>query len=179
MSSRAPNPYATPEADIQPQTADGSAFDDFPRFSAWWVALLGLITQWLYGYYWFYNRTMILNRHCPENPIPNALVITTLTIALSTTVLSFAPEGWVYDPLINSGIDPNLYFYGFMGVVLVEWVLWIVWAFAFRARINQLSGANSFDAEWTSGLLTFFFSSIYLAYKINQIKDSRALKGDL
>ncbi len=171
MTEQTMNPYAAPAADVAPTAGSEESFAPFPRFSAWWVFLLTVVTFGIYGYYWLFTRTQIINKHYPQHSISNGLVWTTLTVFLSQLVLGFAVgmmvgSGTVSESMLSvlTVLDPILSLAGF--------VLWLTWIYTVRNRINVIADAQPGDPLRVGPILTFFFSVIYLAFKINQIKDT-------
>ena len=173
MNEAVGNPYSSPESDVAPEAVPENSFGEFPRFSAWWVFLLSVITLGIYTYYWLFTRTTVINRQLPDNQISNTVVWGTITVAvlswissLGSTLVSVGGTAAGNTLLAAAGLDFLLSVAGF--------VFWLLWAFAIRGRINQMTGAQPGNSLWSNGILTFFFTPVYPAYKINQIKDSYA-----
>lgn len=160
------NPYVAPDANLAVENS-GSGVDavkQFPRFTAWAVFGLSVITLGLYGYYWLYSRTNTLNDlSANENKIASWLPITTIAVAVVYWIMSLLP---IFDPQMAGSL-------GIVSLVvsLTYIVLYLMWIFTFRSRLNLLSGANKGEAFWLGGIMTFFFNVIYFQYKINQMHD--------
>ena len=176
MNEGSSNPYSTPEADLQPEIDTTDSFARFPHFSAWFVFFLSIVTLSLYLYYWAFTRTNMINKALPDNEISAVFVWLVLGLSAANILIDFVPPVWMNvwpgDPFVFYTVVYN-------SLNLVAIALWITWSFRMRNRINILSGAQPGDLTWGSGFLTFFFGEIYLAYKINQIKDSQDSQGYL
>ncbi len=169
MTDQTMNPYAAPEANVEPTAGTESSFAPFPRFSAWWVFLLTIVTYGIYPWYWMFSRTQVINKHYPQHAISNGLVWSSLTVFISQFVVSM----WMNFSAASASTDSLATLVIINGVLsLAFFVFWLTWIFSIRNRINAISGTHSGEPHWAGGVLTFFFSTIYLSYKINQIKDT-------
>ncbi len=172
MNEQTMNPYAAPAADVAPTAGSEESFAPFPRFSAWWVFLLTMVTFGIYAYYWLFTRSQVVNKHYPQHSISNGLVWTALSVFILQLILGFA-----MGMMIGSGsIDPTGA-YSVMSILdpilsIAGLVLWLTWIYTLRNRINVIADAEPGNPLRVGPILTFFFSIIYLAYKINQIKDA-------
>lgn len=159
MDTAATNPYQAPAAEVVESTKGGLE-GIVPRFSAWGVFGLNLITLLLYGYYWLYSRTRRINEHV-DNPIGQGFMVTTLALC---------SVGWLSNFVVR--IDPEMgammSVAGFPGGIMA-----LVWSFKLRNRLHQIQGLNKHDQFWAGSVLTFFFTMLYLQYKINQSIDSK------
>lgn len=161
------NPYTAPDADLAVEST-GSAVDkvkQFPRFTTWAVVGLTLITMGIYAFYWLYSRSKMLNRQIPENKIPAWVIIGSLVTYVLYMIAAYVPL-FLGDPEIMmaaAGIS------GILGIAY--FVLFIVWIYSFRNRLNILSGSSKGDMFWLGGILTFFINVYYFQYKINQMHD--------
>ena len=172
MNEQTMNPYAAPTADVAPTAGSEETFAPFPRFSTWWVFLLTMVTFGIYGYYWLFSRTQVVNKHYPQHVISNGLVWTALSVFFVQLVLGFAvgvmagtgsaDASGMYS--VYAVLDPILSIAGL--------VLWYVWIYTLRGRINVLADAQPGNPLRVGPILTFFFTIFYLSYKINQIKDA-------
>lgn len=154
------NPYAPPQAPV----ADGPIGEGvlaFRRFSAWSVFGLTLITLGIYGVYWLYSRTRSLNQMLPAAPIGEGFINATLVLYAINFVVAVAAGFNADDAQINM-------FSNVVGVLSA--ILVIAWAFMFRDALSKIT-----QRPKGNGVLTFFLSSIYLQYKINQSID--AIRG--
>ncbi len=173
MNESSSNPYSAPEADITPQSGSGAAFAEFPRFSAWWVFFLSIITLSVYYYYWLISRASMINRALPQRPMSIGLIWALIAIAVGNSIYSNYVQ-------FVGGPDPEqlgLFMLTTSAVSLMTTVIYFVIVFAMRSRINELTGAPKGTSLWCNGILTFFFGPIYHAYKINQIKDAESGVG--
>lgn len=166
------NPYSAPDADLAVENSDSgvAAVKQFPRFTAWAVFGLSIITLGIYSYYWLYTRTTQLNNlSAPENKIASWLPTTTIIVVILYWIMNFAPlmmGGAMADPSMAMMI-------GIVSLVIsiAYLVFYLMWIFGFRNRLNMLSGVNKGEAFWLGGVMTFFFNVIYFQYKINQMHD--------
>jgi len=170
------NPYSAPEANLVNEATDGSgvaAIKQFPRFTTWAVVGLAFITLGIYGYYWLYSRTKILNKLIPENPIAKWLPVTTISLMLLYWVISLAPllfmGGDMMDPSASSSMGGIMLIAPLVNIAVL--VLFLMWIFGFRSRINQITGAQKGNMFWLGGILTFFINVYYFQYKINEMHD--------
>lgn len=173
MHEETRNPYATPEASIEPEAPGDADFGPFPRFSAWWVLLLSVVTLGIYPVYWLWSRSKVVNGHYREFEIDSAFVSTAIAVYVVDWVLTVVTA--VTDTL-PSGTAPALGLLAF-AATLVRWVVLINWSMKLRDRINRIAGAAIGDPRYASRLITFILAifsiaPVYLAYKINQIKDA-------
>lgn len=171
MTDSIENPYAAPQADLEVQRDSGD-LSVFPRFSTWWVLLLSIVTLGIYFFWWIYDRTRKLNT-IAENKVPMGLVISYIIISLSA---AFLPPVLISSMLNNPQANVNgILFVSMLGnlLSLASLVLLEVWAFKFRNRLNTLTDSQGQDT-WAGGGMTFFFTGIYLSYKINQHLDRRS-----
>jgi len=153
------NPYSTPVAELVDYEKEVSLLI-FKRFSAWFVLLLGFITFGIYGYFWAFIRSRTLNQHV-KNKISEILIYT--AISLYVADIGFGFTSVYFDLDIDERIIDAIDWMGYSGLVLH-----VVWIFYIRSRIIPLlSGDKTFGLH-ISGILTFFFGSIYLQYKINE-----------
>lgn len=168
MTEQTMNPYAAPMADVAPTADTDDGFGPFPRFSAWWVFLLTIVTYFIYPWWWLFSRTRIINENYPDKSISNGLVWGALTVF----VLQFFASLAINFSAVESpeAIMPIIMLNLVLTVAYI--VFWLMWIFGVRNRINRISGAQPGDLLWAGGIMTFFFHVIYLAYKINQIKDT-------
>jgi len=161
------NPYAAPTSNVASDSLgqDVSKIKAFKRFTTWGVIGLAIITLGIYGYYWMYSRTKILNTLIPENKIAGWLVPAIIGIGIINLIFSFLPMA--VSPEIVQAISLISIVFSLIGFVLV-----ITWAFKFRNRLNIISGSTKGSPFWLGPILTFFFQLYYFQYKINQMHDA-------
>ncbi|WP_019605068.1 DUF4234 domain-containing protein [Teredinibacter turnerae] len=150
------NPYSAPQSEVNAPSA-GKLSAIFPRFTAWAVFGLGLITLGIYSFYWLFSRTRQINPVI-ENPISPLFMGATLGLY----IVGFASN----IPLNNPIVTMVLSFLSVAGSIM-----FVVWAFRLRSRIHQVANISASDPSRINPVLTFFFSVIYLQYKINQYID--------
>lgn len=159
MEVKADNPYKAPEAQVE-APATGDLNQVFDRFSAWGVFGLSIITFGIYTIYWLYTRTQRVNDRT-ESDISWAFVNATIVIYAISFLSSF---GELISPEVAMVLSL---------ASLVAWIMMIVWAFKIRAAIHEYVNATKGNYDWANAFLTFFFSSLYLQYKINKIIDNQ------
>jgi len=157
MESDMTNPYKAPESSVE-KLSSGELAGVLPRFSAWGVFGLSIITLGIYGIYWLYTRTQKLNAVL-DKPINSVFTTITLVLYSLSLITNFVPKD---DPVV-AGVLSLL---GLAGGIMM-----IVWVFMIRRRIHEYVGIPSGHPQQLGPILTFFFSTIYLQYKINQIID--------
>ena len=150
------NPYKTPEAHLVQTTSDKSILA-FKRFSAWGVFGLTIVTLGIYPYFWMYTRTKTINS-IHENVISPALVSAFLVVVALSYASSFFGES---QQAILAGL----------AISLLYLVLYLVVLFKIRNRLQDIINRSSNNPYKLGTILTFFFSSIYLQYKINECID--------
>ncbi|MBU2709416.1 DUF4234 domain-containing protein, partial [Zooshikella marina] len=84
-------PYAAPTSDLAPDTFHEESIYELPRFSAWGVFFLTLVTFGLYYYYWMYRRTLIINRVCDHK----------ISMYLPYIVLVYVTISFIYGIFVN------------------------------------------------------------------------------
>ena len=162
------NPYAAPTSNVASDSIgqDISSVKAFKRFTTWGVLGLAIITMGIYAYYWMYTRTKILNSLISKDKMPSWIVPAVIVIGAINLILSLAP----YASLGASTMKALLIIS--TPLSLIGFVLFVVWAFMFRSRLNLISGSSKGNAFWLGPILTFFFQLYYFQYKINQMHDA-------
>jgi hypothetical protein len=155
------NPYAPPKANLDAWVTPATV-QAFPRFSAWWVLVLGVVTAGIYPFYWLYTRTEILNRMLPSKAIPMGLVVSALMLFVANVAASLV--SLVYPDDLGVGALSSV-------INAVSTIVTLVWVFKFRNRLNERFVSQRGDRYWISGVLTFLFAVLYLQYKLNQLID--------
>ncbi|MCU7808823.1 MAG: DUF4234 domain-containing protein, partial [Candidatus Thiodiazotropha sp. (ex Semelilucina semeliformis)] len=141
---------------------DSNYLDNFPRFSAWWVFLLTVVTFGIYSVYWLYTRSRIINE-VHHRIIPEFLIWGTIISYTVNTALSFIP-----DEMITRLIGITLLFSTIAYLIFFLW-----WLFGIRNRLQEMAKENDFPEFSLGPVMTFFFQSIYLQYKINEQLDKK------
>lgn len=162
---------------------EGPGIAVFSRFSIFYVIALSFLTQGLYLVYWHWQRTRLLNRALPSNPISAFFVNNTIAafvvfVGLVLYTNFYYPiDTAAYEQAAQTGDVSQLDVPGvwlatvmFLYIVLI---LLVVWSFKIRNRLNQLIGPDSQDPPWFSVLMTGLFQAFYLQWQIN-----RALSRD-
>jgi threonine/homoserine/homoserine lactone efflux protein len=141
---------------------------EIERFSAWGVLGLSMITFGFYTFFWLFSRTKILNEKLPEEDrIASWIPIVGVVAFLLYFVLSIGPA-----LIISSSPELAAVLMGIGAIIgLVYMVVFLIWIFKFRSRLNLLSGSHSGEKLWLGGILTFLANVLYFQWKINQIHD--------
>lgn len=160
MESTISNPYQTPTAEVM-EAGKGGLDGILPRFSAWAVFGLTVITLGLYMYYWMYVRTRALNRHV-SNPIGQPFMIITSALMLCSWASNFVSQ-------VAPGVGAVMGLTGLVGTVM-----FVIWLYQLRGRLHQVQRLSQGQPLWIGPVLTFFLTVIYLQYKINQSLDHQA-----
>jgi hypothetical protein len=156
------NPYASPTAEVI-DTNTGS-IEGLPRVSTWLVFLFSILTLGLYMIYWLYNRLAKLNALI-ENKIPTVL----LHIYVGLTLLSWAFQGYSAMFPNEAGLIVTLSIVNGIGTI-VSMVCFYMVVYKMRNRICD----ELLETERWGGIKTFFFSTFYINYKINQAHDKNS-----
>lgn len=156
MNNITENPYQTPAAELTTKGA-GHGIMEFKRFSAWGVFGLTLISFGVYSIYWLYTRALVVN-DVHEKKISNGLLYSSVMVTVLSLFSGFLGETEV--EVIASLIITLLY----MVVILTL-------LFKVRNRLQDIARDAGGDSVKLSPVLTFFLSTIYLQFKINQSID--------
>lgn len=152
------NPYTTPKSNVR-EASSTDNMNIFPRFSAWGVFGLTIITFGVYYVYWLYTRTAKINE-VVDDKIPSWLVNASLTTYVLYIAINFIPE----EATENIAVALSM-----AAIVIGYIVFYYWWLYSVRSRIHSLSN----DSDFKIGpILTFFFQPIYFQYKINQYLDN-------
>lgn len=158
MNQSNSNPYQPPVADLHDLQSDSKILN-FTRFTAWGVFGLSVLTLGIYPIYWMYSRALTVN----ENH-SNRISLGLLYGLVITTILSFASEFF-------GDSDSAVLVSGVLTVVYI--VLYLTVLFTLRNRLQDIINTEKTPyISSLSGVLTFFFNSIYLQYKINEAIDA-------
>ena len=152
------NIYQSPASELETGTL---SLKDLPRFSAWWVFLLSIVTLYFYAYYWLYSRSTTLNGIIPERIIPPAFMVFTIVFSIGTWILDLA------DLYFDFGLQSELWS---TPASLMSNILIIVWSFMIKSRLTQQFYIEDIDIK-VGGLGTFILGPIYLANRINHARD--------
>lgn len=157
MSDSISNPYAAPSAELN-TPLNSNNLKQLPRFSAWWVLLLSIVTIGIYPLWWLYSRASTLNQ-IQSRPIAIELVYVLAVLLVGSFVLGFV-----------AGFSDTSYALIENTISIAYWVIYLIVAYSIRSRLHDM-----FQKEGHNGkigpILTFFFSTLYLQYKINEAID--------
>lgn len=155
--------YSPPKADLG---LPAPSINDLPRFSTWWVFLLSMITLYIYALYWMYDRSIKLNRIVSEHQISPFWIYGVPIFWMGTLILDMLD---LYLQLELYTDNLSLLFNVISNIIV------IFWAFSIRRSIRIIISKDvDINVKTVGPILTFFFSPYYLAYKINELKDSAA-----
>jgi len=140
-----------------------------PRIPTLTVITFSILSLGLYGTYWLFTRTQIINRiHDKKIPmsVPHT-VIGLLLVNLIFSIMSGAnPENMEYRDLASlSGLCFSL--------------ANLFWVFLLRNRIHRITFAGEKSLFWLNGIFTFLFQVFYLQYKINEYIDDHTSESSL
>lgn len=139
-------------------------FDSITSFkdqSTWRLVGLGIVTYGVYFAHYTKKQTIKINDLSGENnKISEGFVNAILGMSYISLILFFAylavDEG--HPVAILSDISDR-----------ISGIMFIVWGFMARNRLNTAYEINKDNREWFHGLWTFLFSPMYFNYKINSI----------
>ena len=129
--------------------------------NTWRLFGLTIITWFVYPAHYLRRQTKIINQHCHgEDKISDAFVMTILVISYVSFAL-FVGSFFVdkSHPLAKAS---------FYNISLVD-ILFLVWGFKARNRMNKILAAGKSSTEWFHGFWTFILTPIYFNFKVNQL----------
>lgn len=153
------NPYQAPSSNLETNNSD-SSITQFKRFSAWGVFGLTIITLGIYPIYWLYSRASVINT-IHEDKISGGLLVSLVLI----TIMSFF-TGFVED-------KPEFALANLIVTVLYL-VITLTVLFKIRNRLQVIMSDSHKSIYNLNPFLTFFLTTIYLQYKINERIDELA-----
>ncbi len=137
------------------------AFRDLREQSTWRLLFLIVVTYGVYGAYYCQRQSHILNKNFVSSRQISDHFSRTMIMLNWANLLLFVPY-----QLVEPGNPIE-----FVSEVVnsCSLVLFIVWGFMARDRLNELLQANPGDDSWSHGLWTFLFSPLYNNYKVNTL----------
>jgi hypothetical protein len=156
------NPYTSPTAEVIETNSD--SIEGLPRVSTWLVLLFSILTLGIYMIYWQYNRLAKLNPLI-ENKIPTIF----LHIYLGLTLLSWAFQAYTAMAPDDAALMTTFAIVNSIGSIVGAVCFYIV-LYKMRNRICD----DLLKTERWGGIKTFFFSLLYINYKINEAHDQRS-----
>ncbi len=168
MSTMDNNPYSTPTAKLDSEIAINHRMQQMPRFSAWGVLGLSILTLGIYYTYWMFTRTRLINR-IHDRTISMNLVIVVIGLLIASQVFGFMSNAET-----EAGNYRNLSTLTSIAYSISN----LFWVFTVRNRIHQMSAAGREQGFWLGGILTFFLQVIYMQYKINEYHDTQLATQD-
>ncbi|BBP02113.1 DUF4234 domain-containing protein [Sulfuriferula nivalis] len=143
--------------------------EKFKDQSTWRLLSLGIVTFGVYFAHYIKSQTVTINEMVDEKDrISTGFIKVILIIAYSSLTMFIASlvvnDGQLIE-LISDIADSVLE------------LLFIVWGFKARNRLNALFEISTEDEEWFSGFLTLLFTPIYFNYQINFICKAHQGRG--
>jgi hypothetical protein len=155
--------YQAPSAKLYEQNGEMGDFTNFKRISAWLVFFYSVITLGIYSLFWFYSRmqaaNLVADKKVEEWKFYGYL-ITFLLSFFGGSILAFVMPESLFGSLLS----------------LFNFIFYIIFIYSFRAALLSIINKNNSLIIKVGPILTFFFSSIYFQYKINEAIDQKATK---
>ena len=130
------------------------------------VILLSCITFGIYPIYWLCSRKNALNNLTPDEKISDGLFWSCIILYAATIVLIV--------------IDSNIY-----GITnFISWIVWLFLVFNIRKILRayasrHIDKATALMLVAPSGVLLFFFGTIYLQFQINKMIKAELLAPEV
>lgn len=151
------NAFSAPEAELVDSSLNKPILE-MKRFTAWGVFGLSVITLGFYGIYWLYSRASRLNS-LASNKFNINLLHAYIVVYILSTALSFSSSESL--TLISSILS------------VASFVFYIISVYGIRAVLSEVINTGSQEQVTIGGIKTFFFSTIYFQYKINEAIDAQ------
>ncbi|WP_169334298.1 DUF4234 domain-containing protein [Rubritalea marina] len=158
--------YAAPMTDVTLASEVSESHDvitDLKSQSTWRLLFLSTITLGIYGAHYMVKQTEVLNTHLEaQERLSETFTKTILAFSYLSTV-ALIPYSLMD---VSSEIDQ---LYNTLNNLFS--LLFVIWAFKARNRMNKLIGAHKFkgNTRWFHGFWTFLFQYFYFNYKVNQL----------
>jgi len=163
------DPEHTPDPDSANGDPTSGPMQSLPRIPTLTIVAYSILSLGLYGTYWLYTRTQIINQVHDKKISMNVphTVIGLLLINLIFSIMSGTnTDNMEYRELASlSGLCFSL------GNVF--------WVFLLRNRIHRITLAGEKSLFWLNGIFTFLFQVFYLQYKINEYIDDHTSESSL
>ncbi|MEM6277959.1 MAG: hypothetical protein AAF733_00670 [Verrucomicrobiota bacterium] len=146
--------------------------NELRRESTWRLFFLCLITLFVYPAHYIARQTKVINGHVDESEQIEAGFVWTIFAVSYLSMGLFIGYFFVEEDhpvAVASNISDR-----------IQTFLFLFWAFAARKRINSATKAYKGSTEWFHGFWTFFFTYLYLNFKINSLTkaDAGPAEGD-
>ena len=139
-----------------------------PARKTWLLVVLSIVTYFVYPAHYARKLSVKLNAADPAGPkISSGLVWTVLIAAYVGLVLFLCTAATEEDSAID--ITSNV-------VDRIGGLLFLVWAFSARRRLNFLQKNSKESPRWVHGFWTFLFAVFYLNYKVAKLKCEAAAR---
>ena len=160
-------------ADLEPAPPIGepTCIREFQHQSVLGLFGLSIITLGIYVPVWLDRQAKIIARILPRDPVSRELVVAVYVLYIAS-VAWIVPLIWIEFTPPTAGDHSALLLIELVDSLL-DWtgmICMLVLTFKVRNRIHAVIGARPQSERWFSGLLTFFFSVLYLQYKINRVR---------
>jgi len=162
-------PEASPNSSSDNNASPSGPMQRLPRVPTLTIVAYSILSLGLYGTYWLYTRTQIINQvHDKKIPmaVPHAIIGLLLINFIFSIMSGSNPENMEYRELVTiSGLCfslGNLY-----------------WIFLLRNRIHRITLAGERSLFWLNGIFTFLLQVLYLQYKINEYIDNHTSESSL
>jgi len=134
----------------------------FKQFSAWWVFGLSIVTLGIYPIYWLCTRAKTINA-ISNNSISFDLLLSLIIMSVFyyLSLLFDLNDTWMMTAFLINIVQLFLYFTAL---------------FVFKNKLQAIVNKDVGSAYRINNMLTFFFSTIYLQYKINQCLNESSIK---
>ncbi len=129
--------------------------------STWKLLGLGIITYAVYIAHYIKKQTAVINEHCEDNERISDTFITFIIVISYLSLGFFFAYFFVEETHPIAGISDIIEF--------INSVVFIVWGFKARNRMNAILSAEKKGDEWFHGLPTFLFTPLYFNYKVNKL----------
>jgi len=170
------NPYSSPQSDVSTNETNSGALGSVKRIHTFLLIVLTFITMGLYPVYWMINRSRAMNKLDTTKKVSMiSLGLMLLSwvayiVVYVQAIMTIISLGAISEAQINAVMLANLPIMG--GLYLGMTVFYYIWTYSFRKVMHQAVGIEKGNPLWIGGIITFFFSMLYLNYKINQISEA-------
>jgi len=149
-SPESENAFAAPQAELI-DTADDRPVLQLEQISAWFVFFVGALTLGIYNVYWLYTRTQDANELAKEHKVKTFILHSYVSLFIINFVVTFLSM-----PKLAAAIQ------------ITSFVVYLFLVFSLRDALKEIINTGNKQSVHLNGGLTFFFSSIYFQYKINE-----------
>ncbi len=163
MTTPTDNAFEAPKADLS-DTNNDKPILEIERFSTWYVLLLSIITLGIYNLYWLYSRSAKINTLAQDKKTNVTALYAYICLFVLYNLMSF-----FNDPNATSMIAGLLTF----AFAIANLVAYVMTVFSMRWSVAEVINKGGEEHVHLGGIMTFFFSSLYFQYKINEAIDKQ------